>query len=368
MKKIIILVLLLFSVTLPCFAEAKEIITEGTYIMGDGETPLIAEERALFLAKRNAIEQAGTYIESYSQTKNWVLTQDEVNSIASGIIETTVLQKQRNIINNGISFYVKAKCMVNTDNIESMHNKLQDKATAELLAKVQNDYEKSMQEIVLLKKQLDSQKTQDSKSIELKIRQNENRFAATKIFLEAEKYSDYPSYRDQVIASYSEAIKLNPEYAEAYASRGLIYFYSGKAPEAINDFNKAFEINPDLFVVRARLIERGIAYVRNKQYSEGIRDLTTLLKENPNNIYAYTWRASAYYEIGQYQAALEDCKKYSEIEKTPHMYYLQGLIYEKLGLRDLAITSYREYINTFYRDEKMVSKAKERLVALDSAI
>jgi hypothetical protein len=52
------------------FAETKEIISEGTYNMGDGETPSVAESRALLKAKQIAVEQAGTYVESYSKVKN----------------------------------------------------------------------------------------------------------------------------------------------------------------------------------------------------------------------------------------------------------------------------------------------------------
>jgi hypothetical protein len=37
-------------------AETKEIISEGTYNMGDGETPSVAESRALLQAKRIALE------------------------------------------------------------------------------------------------------------------------------------------------------------------------------------------------------------------------------------------------------------------------------------------------------------------------
>jgi hypothetical protein len=51
------------------FSETKEIISEGTYNMGDGETPTVAESRALLQAKRTALEQAGTYVESYSTVK-----------------------------------------------------------------------------------------------------------------------------------------------------------------------------------------------------------------------------------------------------------------------------------------------------------
>ncbi|OGP11798.1 MAG: hypothetical protein A3G39_02565 [Deltaproteobacteria bacterium RIFCSPLOWO2_12_FULL_43_16] len=55
-------------------AQTKEIIAEGTYNMGDGETPSVAESRALLQAKRTALEQAGTYVESYSKVINLQLT------------------------------------------------------------------------------------------------------------------------------------------------------------------------------------------------------------------------------------------------------------------------------------------------------
>jgi hypothetical protein len=64
-------ILLLFLCPSFAFAEVKEIISEGTYNMGDGETPTVAESRARLNAERNAIEQAGIYIESYSIVKEF---------------------------------------------------------------------------------------------------------------------------------------------------------------------------------------------------------------------------------------------------------------------------------------------------------
>ncbi|OGW10387.1 MAG: hypothetical protein A2W77_09735 [Nitrospinae bacterium RIFCSPLOWO2_12_39_16] len=65
----VIIALFLFFPSLG-FAQTKEIISEGTYNMGDGETPGVAESRALLQAKRIALEQAGTYVESYTKVEN----------------------------------------------------------------------------------------------------------------------------------------------------------------------------------------------------------------------------------------------------------------------------------------------------------
>jgi|SRR3989344_578491 len=87
------MILLLFLPSLG-FAETKEIISEGTYNMGDGETPSVAESRALLQAKRTALEQAGTYVESYSKVKNFQLTEDEIKVITSGLISLRVNSPQ----------------------------------------------------------------------------------------------------------------------------------------------------------------------------------------------------------------------------------------------------------------------------------
>lgn len=109
------LLLLLFSGT--CYAETKEIITEGTYIMGDNDTPAIAEKKALEAAKHDAFEQAKTYIESYSKTVNLKLTKDQIKTSAEEAMQTTVLDKKR-IYNEGIlTFWVKAKCIIDTNNL-----------------------------------------------------------------------------------------------------------------------------------------------------------------------------------------------------------------------------------------------------------
>src|SRR3990170_1206605 len=86
----VIITVILF-LPLHAFAETKEIISEGTYNMGDGETPSVAESRALLQAKRTALEQAGTYVESWTKVENLQLTKDEIQVLASGIMEVTIL-------------------------------------------------------------------------------------------------------------------------------------------------------------------------------------------------------------------------------------------------------------------------------------
>jgi len=48
---------------------------------------------------------------------------------------------------------------------------------------------------------------------------------------------------DEAIASFTEAIKINPRYAEAYHYRGNAYYFTGKLDYAIADYIKSLEFD-----------------------------------------------------------------------------------------------------------------------------
>ena len=77
-----------------CECDIKTIIAEATYIMGDSKTPTFAESMVLQKAKRYAIEEAGTYIESYSKIENFKLARDEVEVLAGGVLKVEILEKR----------------------------------------------------------------------------------------------------------------------------------------------------------------------------------------------------------------------------------------------------------------------------------
>lgn len=125
--KIITVLLFLLCIPLLCFAETRYITASGTYIMGDGETPAAAQEKALLNAKRSAIEQAGVYIESFSKTENLQLTKDEVNALSSGVLQITSSTVQRTLTSDGaLSFTAEITCMATLDDISTMRQRLKE--------------------------------------------------------------------------------------------------------------------------------------------------------------------------------------------------------------------------------------------------
>ena len=245
---IIIIAVILFC-PVSGFTESKEIITEGTYNMGDGETPTVAEGRALLQAKRTAVEQAGTYVESYSKVENYQLTEDEIQVLASGLMEVDILDKKRDVVGDGIHFWVKIKAKVNPDKMEEMVKKVKEKSVVEDYKKIQQEYEKGQKEIEELKKQLAEAKSgKEKKEVETKITDKERLFQANEWFEKGQNYHLNKKY-DDAIEAYTSAISLNPNLAEVYANRGSAYDVNELYDKAIMDYDKALDINPNLFEV-----------------------------------------------------------------------------------------------------------------------
>jgi tetratricopeptide (TPR) repeat protein len=48
----------------------------------------------------------------------------------------------------------------------------------------------------------------------------------------------------EAIAEYKKVVDINPQFAEAYRSRGLVYAKKGQYDKAIADYTKAIELNP----------------------------------------------------------------------------------------------------------------------------
>jgi Tfp pilus assembly protein PilF len=67
----------------------------------------------------------------------------------------------------------------------------------------------------------------------------------------------------EAVKDYDEAIRLNPQSAEAYYKRGFVYQKMGQRERAIDDFDKAVHIDPQF--VRA-YSNRAFAYLNNNQY------------------------------------------------------------------------------------------------------
>ena len=86
---------LLFYPDAPLFAEVRVVSSQGEFFMGDRDTREDAMRLATEAAKRNALEQVATYLESVTVVEGTEITKDEIRTYTAGLI--LVLDQQANL-------------------------------------------------------------------------------------------------------------------------------------------------------------------------------------------------------------------------------------------------------------------------------
>jgi hypothetical protein len=126
-------------------AETKTIVSDTTYIMGDGESPSFAEAPVLQRTKHAALEQAGTYVEAYTKTQNYDLTIKEIQTLEGGAMKVKVRGKTRTLVGEGLRFYTKTKATVPTDKMQELAQRIRGKNRAEHYKKLEAEYAKLLE-------------------------------------------------------------------------------------------------------------------------------------------------------------------------------------------------------------------------------
>lgn len=173
---------LVASHALPASAETRTLTAEATYSMGDGETPSLAESMVFQKAKQRALEEAGTYVESYTHVRNLELTVDEIKTIAGGVMKTEIVEQNRALEGSGMRFYVKIRALVTTDKIEDLARRKQLGPMAEENRKLQDNVARLTRDLEDLKRQILQSKTEPEREIVLeKIRDVEKQFRQVRL-------------------------------------------------------------------------------------------------------------------------------------------------------------------------------------------
>jgi hypothetical protein len=76
-------------------AAIEEIEATGRYYLGDNDTRLDGRRLALMEAKRNALEKAGTYVESITEVKDFQLTRDDIRTYTAGVVEVNETEEPK---------------------------------------------------------------------------------------------------------------------------------------------------------------------------------------------------------------------------------------------------------------------------------
>jgi tetratricopeptide (TPR) repeat protein/S1-C subfamily serine protease len=155
-------------------------------------------------------------------------------------------------------------------------------------------------------------------------------------------------YRDQqkyklALDDYNKAIELNPNHAGAYYNRGLLYSDQKKYDLALSDYDKAIEINPNY---AEAYVNRGVLYRLQEKYELALADYDKAIELNPNDAVAYYNRGNLYKNLQKYDLALSDYSKAIDINPNyANAYNNRGVLYRLQEKYELALADYDKAID-----------------------
>jgi len=149
---------------------------------------------------------------------------------------------------------------------------------------------------------------------------------------------------------YSKALNItndyleeNPDDAEAYATRGNIYYLQHRCNQAISDIDKASSMGSTSVTIAGI---KALCLAENGKYEIALKSVNKRLKSRPDAS-LYNVRAYIYNKKGEYAKALKDCDRSIALDGSkPNPYKNKGLAY-------LGNSRYGEAIEQFSKAIKI---------------
>ncbi len=99
--------------------------------------------------------------------------------------------------------------------------------------------------------------------------------------------------------------------ASGYHNKGVALSNEGKYDDAIAQYNKAIEIDPNH---ANSYVGLGYCYLMKKEYDLAITNYTKGINLNPGNVNAYNGRGAAYLNTKQYELAVSDFRQSAQLD------------------------------------------------------
>lgn len=249
----------------PAAAEMRTITATGEYRMGDNDTRTDAKRLALLDAKRLALEQAGTYIESITQVKNFELSNEEIRAYTAGIVEV-VEQASRDTMEGATHVIrVDVTAKIETDVVTRQIDALRKNESAKVeLLKLRLERDQLKQEIEATTRQLATLNSKTEVETVTKQRQQ----AVTRLEVEdllgrADRaLLDYMLFKSREIPVtektrilreeetrisrlVEQVLAIDPANAEAHKKKGLLLGEQGKHEDAVLEYRTVLRLKPD---------------------------------------------------------------------------------------------------------------------------
>jgi Tfp pilus assembly protein PilF len=120
---------------------------------------------------------------------------------------------------------------------------------------------------------------------------------------------------NRAVECFSESIRLNPRFADAYHNRGLAHFRNQSFDAALADLDQAVHLTPK--GLESHLLRVNIL-VQMGRPQRAIDEYSDLINREPDNPIGYCARADAYNMLESFERSISDCDKAIQLDRQIH--------------------------------------------------
>jgi tetratricopeptide (TPR) repeat protein len=360
----------------PAFSAAtKTVIADGRYVMADGDTLAGAEEKVLQRAQRNAVEEAGVYLEATfhdmekeSGGRSTQTSSLEIRTIAAAVTETEILESRRSFELDRPVFFVRIRATVNLSSLaEAIRRLHSDQQLAQHFRQLQQENHQlrsQLQEIqqqpigvrmlaidpngksashrqarATLETALHTSNLRDKIQLSTDAATLDDRYVEPLIvrgqtylrlvslaFSQQAQASDYADYLGKAGIDFDHAITLDGKNVWAWVGKGDVHTWLKQLDEAAAAYEQALELDPFADIARQPLIGVYTTQARRqanaKSWHRALATLNKLLNTQtpeswiPYQKEAYALRSEIYLKLNQPEQAIEDLSTVIRVDPT----------------------------------------------------
>jgi tetratricopeptide (TPR) repeat protein len=240
--------LLIFSAFLSAFLYAlplrasvevfeREYTYQATKIDGRESSRAIALEQA----NKLLLDELRIYVEATSVVEDHKIKTSEINVLLAGVVKTEILDEKW----DGSKYRVKVKLEADPNDLAISIDELRkNQEMVEELTQTKKDKEKALRQIDNLKTRLASGQ-ENITAQKQKYDAVVNELVAAILTGDGDTAMIYGDY-NEAAASYKQVVEMEPDNANAIYNLGVVCVYLGNYSLAVEDFNRAIVLNPQL--------------------------------------------------------------------------------------------------------------------------
>lgn len=325
---------------------------DGYYITDSNlqENTYVAQDRARSDARRSLSEQASVHIKSNSVVQNGKLTVDEIHTLSAIILQVKDESVTRETLEDStVQYHCHITALIDIANVLDQLNSADKEKFSETVRRtieIEKESARLNAELNALKQKYKTASNSEREKISAELKHNEELFTAT---MWSEKGFELYSKNDfkGAVECFNSAVKINPNYAVAWAGLGCVanyqrefdkaieycykaaeldknssstwnnlgyaYSYKGNLERAVECYKQAIEIDPANAIAQVNL---GNVYDSSKNYDAAVECYQKALEISPNYVNAFNSLGYTYIQKGDFDSAILYLQK--AVELDPH--------------------------------------------------